>query len=111
VAKYIPEYDTLPRHAIFREHQKVIEDFHRRCWYDVARKLFMLFALAMELPENYFVERHDYERPSQDHLRYVSRRRISVLAAGALTRADDVPPPVERGRREMQQPLVLGPHR
>ncbi|ORY27485.1 hypothetical protein BCR39DRAFT_538233 [Naematelia encephala] len=69
--KYTSDYTDAPRHEIFREHEAIIADFHRRCWYDVARKLFVLFALAMELPENYFVERHDYQKPSQDHLRYM----------------------------------------
>jgi isopenicillin N synthase-like dioxygenase len=78
--KYIREYDNTPRHAIFKEHERVVADFHRRCWYDVARKLFVLFALVLELPENYFVERHDYELPSQDHLRYVSLRTRVILA-------------------------------
>jgi isopenicillin N synthase-like dioxygenase len=71
IAKYIPEYADSARHALIKAHEATIRDFHRRCWYDVARKLFILFALALELPENYFVERHNYERPSQDHLRYV----------------------------------------
>ncbi|KAK4685958.1 hypothetical protein P7C73_g4177, partial [Tremellales sp. Uapishka_1] len=70
IPKYIPEYKDVPRHQFVKNHEEVIADFHRHCWYNVARKLFVLFALAMELPENYFVERHDYERPSQDHLRY-----------------------------------------
>jgi isopenicillin N synthase-like dioxygenase len=97
--KYIKEYDDTPRHAIFKEHERVIADFHRRCWYDVARKLFVLFALVLELPENYFVERHDYELPSQDHLRYVSRRP-GVLSLALTT--DDVPPPVQGGGCQVQ---------
>lgn len=79
IGKYIPEYDSIPRHAIIKAHEAAIKDFSRRCWYDVARKLFVLFALAMELPENYFVERHDYEKPSQDHLRYVSFTRFTKI--------------------------------
>jgi len=31
----------------------------------------VLFAIILELPEEYFVERHSYDRPSEDHLRYM----------------------------------------
>ncbi|WVQ84268.1 hypothetical protein IAT38_006420 [Cryptococcus sp. DSM 104549] len=71
IAKYSKDFSNEPRHAIFKEHEAAIASFHRRCWTDIARKLFVLFALAMELPENYFVERHEYDKPSQDHLRYM----------------------------------------
>ncbi|KAL7423622.1 hypothetical protein Q5752_001203 [Cryptotrichosporon argae] len=71
IPKYTADYADTPRHQLFRDHEAAIADFHRRCWYEVAKPLFELFALALELPEQYFVERHDYERPSQDHLRYM----------------------------------------
>ncbi|WVQ64295.1 uncharacterized protein L199_002457 [Kwoniella botswanensis] len=71
VPKYTKDFADTPRHEIIKAHEAEISNFHRRCWYDVARKLFILFALALELPENYFVDRHDYEKVSQDHLRYM----------------------------------------
>ncbi len=81
VPKYTKDYTNYPRHQLFKNNEALIADFHRRCWQDVARPLFVLFALALELPENYFVDRHAYDLPSQDHLRYVSEygfaRRIS----------------------------------
>nr|KIR83658.1 hypothetical protein I308_06046 [Cryptococcus tetragattii IND107] len=71
IPKYTDDYKVYPRHDIFKAHEAVIAEFHRKCWHQIAKPLFVLFALAMELPENYSVERHEYGKPSQDHLRYV----------------------------------------
>lgn len=72
IPKYADDYKDYPRHDIFKAHDAVIAEFHRKCWHQIAKPLFVLFALAMELPESYFVERHEYGKSSQDHLRYVS---------------------------------------
>lgn len=37
----------------------------------VAQKIFQLFALILELPEDYFASKHRYDDPSDDHLRYM----------------------------------------
>lgn len=74
--KYTPDYESLPRHDLVKAYESEIQPFHRLVWDNVIRKLFVLFAIILELPEDYFVERHQYEKPSEDHLRYV--RSISV---------------------------------
>lgn len=71
IPKYADDYKDYPRHDIFKAHDAVIAEFHRKCWHQIAKPLFVLFALAMELPESYFVERHEYGKSSQDHLRYM----------------------------------------
>ncbi|WVO23656.1 uncharacterized protein IAS62_005011 [Cryptococcus decagattii] len=71
IPKYTDDYKDYPRHDIFKAHEAVIAEFHRKCWHQIVRPLFVLFALAMELPENYFVERHEYGKPSQGHIRYM----------------------------------------
>jgi len=38
---------------------------------ELASKVFTLFAIILELPEDYFSSRHAYESPSEDHLRYM----------------------------------------
>lgn len=38
---------------------------------DVAEKILILFALILELPEDFFARGHRYEDPSDDHLRYM----------------------------------------
>jgi isopenicillin N synthase-like dioxygenase len=62
----------MPRHDLIKTFEDEIAPFHRLVWDAVIRKLLVLFAIILELPENYFVERHHYEEPSEDHLRYVS---------------------------------------
>jgi gibberellin 2-oxidase len=39
---------------------------------DLASKVFTLFSLILELPEDYFSKRHLYTDPSEDHLRYMT---------------------------------------
>ncbi|KAK0462574.1 gibberellin 2-oxidase [Desarmillaria tabescens] len=71
VPKFTSDYASIPQHQLIKSYHDEIAKFHRRVWDDVIRKLFVLFAIILELPENYFVDRHSYEAPSEDHLRYV----------------------------------------
>ena len=48
-----------------------IAKFHRDVWEKVARKLFILIAIILELPENYLADAHAYDDDSDDHLRYM----------------------------------------
>jgi len=48
-----------------------IASFQKRLWDLVLKKLLVLIAILLELPEQYFVERHEYEKPSGDYLCYV----------------------------------------
>ncbi|OXB34277.1 hypothetical protein LQV05_006702 [Cryptococcus neoformans] len=56
--KYTGDYKDPPRHDIFKAHETVIADFHRKGWHQIAKPVLVLFALVMKLPENYFVERY-----------------------------------------------------
>ncbi|KIK65028.1 hypothetical protein GYMLUDRAFT_39442 [Collybiopsis luxurians FD-317 M1] len=69
--KYSSGLEDLPRHDFIKAYQEEIKPFHRLVWDNVIRKLFILFAIILELPEDYFVERHHYDLPSEDHLRYM----------------------------------------
>ncbi|KAI3604213.1 flavonol synthase [Moniliophthora roreri] len=69
--KYIPEYDSIPRHDLIKQFEDEIAPFHRLVWDKVIRKIFVLFAIILELPENYFADRHQYDEKSEDHLRYM----------------------------------------
>ncbi|KAK0462563.1 gibberellin 2-oxidase [Desarmillaria tabescens] len=71
VPKFTPDYASIPQHQLVKAYHDEIAQFHRRVWDDVIRKLFVLFTIILELPENYFVDRHGYEAPSEDHLRYM----------------------------------------
>ncbi|KAH8802915.1 2OG-Fe(II) oxygenase superfamily protein [Xylogone sp. PMI_703] len=70
IPKFIPELAHEPRHDFFKPYLPEIEDFSRRSL-EIASKIFTLFALILELPEDYFSSRHAYASKSEDHLRYM----------------------------------------
>ncbi|KAI9665714.1 MAG: hypothetical protein M1821_003648 [Bathelium mastoideum] len=70
IAKYIPELANEPRHAFLEQFQPELEAFQHRS-FEVVRKILTLFAIILELPKSYFVDRHRYEDRSEDHLRYM----------------------------------------
>jgi isopenicillin N synthase-like dioxygenase len=53
------------------ENYEEIAQFHRELWENVIRKIFVLIAIILELPENYLVDGHAYDDMSDDHLRYM----------------------------------------
>lgn len=71
IPKFIPHYESVSSHEFIRMFEDEIAPFQRLIWDEVVIKLFVLFAIVLELPENYFVERHAYDSPSEDHLRYM----------------------------------------
>lgn len=79
IPKFIPEYANVPKHAFTNTYQSEIAHFQRNLWEKVIRKLMVLFAIILELPEQYFVERHAYDNASEDHLRYVRYDKSSKL--------------------------------
>jgi isopenicillin N synthase-like dioxygenase len=73
VPKFIPQNENEPFHPFLRQFHSEIEDFSRRLL-DLASKIFTLFSIILELPEDYFSKRHLYEDKSEDHLRYMVYR-------------------------------------
>jgi len=71
IPKPIPAYDNVPKHEITRQHYAEIASFHRDVFDKVLRKLFVLIAIILELPEDYLLSLHAYDEPSDDHLRYM----------------------------------------
>ncbi|KAF9887183.1 hypothetical protein FE257_010437 [Aspergillus nanangensis] len=71
IPKAIPAWDTVPKHRVVRQNYPEISHFHRDLFTKVIRKLFVLMAIILELPENYLVDAHAYEQRSDDHLRYM----------------------------------------
>ncbi|GAA5973012.1 hypothetical protein JCM11641_000363 [Rhodosporidiobolus odoratus] len=63
-----------------------IEEFQRKVHHNVLDPLLRLFALLLELPEEYFSAPHAWERPSEDHLRYM---RYLPNSAEVDARLDD----------------------
>ncbi|KAJ9624610.1 hypothetical protein H2204_010792 [Knufia peltigerae] len=71
IPKAIPAYENVPKNRIIKQHYDEIASFHRELYDKVLRKLFVLIAIILELPENYLVDAHAYDRESDDHLRYM----------------------------------------
>jgi isopenicillin N synthase-like dioxygenase len=57
-------------------HDKVLDPLHT------------LLALALELPEDFFVNLHKYQNNSEDHLRYMKYGRFSEQEQDALAKGD-----------------------
>ncbi|KAJ5765250.1 hypothetical protein N7520_004809 [Penicillium odoratum] len=71
IPKPISAWEDVPKHRIVRQNWDEIANFHRDLFDNVVRKLFVLLAITLELPEDYLVNAHAYERRSDDHLRYM----------------------------------------
>ncbi len=71
IPKPIPEWDGVGRHAVVQQNWQEIAAFHRDVWDKVLRKLFVLIAIILELPEDSLVDAHAYDEVSDDHLRYM----------------------------------------
>lgn len=57
------------------ENRKEIEHFARHIHNEIVQKLLILFAIILELPEDYFLKVHRYEEKSDCHLRYMKYHR------------------------------------
>ncbi|PSN65050.1 gibberellin 2-oxidase [Corynespora cassiicola Philippines] len=71
IHKDIPAWKNVGKHRIVEENWEEIRSFHRELWEKVARKLFVLMSIILELPENYLADAHAYDEVSDDHLRYM----------------------------------------
>ncbi|CAG9955873.1 unnamed protein product [Clonostachys rosea f. rosea IK726] len=71
IPKPINLFENVGRHRVVKENWSEIAKFHRELWDKVLRKLFVLIAIILELPENYLADAHEYEDESDDHLRYM----------------------------------------
>lgn len=72
IPKFIPAFSHLPHPSLIRDNRAEIERFARRVHDGVARKLLVLFALVLELPEDHLASLHRYDDAVSDcHLRYM----------------------------------------
>lgn len=70
IPKFIPEFER-PHPEVIKENWTEIEKFGKHINDEVVNKLLVLFAIILELPEQYFLERHRYTEKSDCHLRYM----------------------------------------
>ncbi|KAJ4304779.1 hypothetical protein N0V90_000307 [Kalmusia sp. IMI 367209] len=73
IPKFISENVNEPFQPFLQQFRSDIEDFSRRSL-EIAAKVFILFSIILELPEDYFSKQHLYTNPSEDHLRYMIYR-------------------------------------
>ncbi|KAL1608424.1 hypothetical protein SLS60_003366 [Paraconiothyrium brasiliense] len=70
IPKFIPELERS-HPDIVNAHSEEIEQFARHINDDVVGKLLVLLAIVLELPEDFFLEKHRYDEKSDCHLRYM----------------------------------------
>ncbi|KAI0406904.1 hypothetical protein F4802DRAFT_80950 [Xylaria palmicola] len=70
IPKFIPELER-PHPEVVNQNRRNIEAFARHINDDVVGKLLVLFAMILELPEDFFLQRHRYDVRSDCHLRYM----------------------------------------
>jgi len=70
IPKFIPEYERAHPEVI-REHWDEIQYFAKHIHFQIVQKLLVLFAIILELPEDYFLQNHRYTEKSDCHFRYM----------------------------------------
>ncbi|ETS74131.1 hypothetical protein PFICI_13997 [Pestalotiopsis fici W106-1] len=72
IPKFTPEHSQRPQPDAVKQHWDEIGTFSKRIHNDIVKKLLVIFAIALELKdEEWFVNKHRYEKTSGDHLRYM----------------------------------------
>ncbi|KAJ6588727.1 Clavaminate synthase-like protein [Mycena capillaripes] len=74
----IPKFNgdfTHNHPAVIAERLAEVEEFARSLHTEVLDPLFVLLAIALELPEDYFTKIHQYQVKSEDHLRYMRYKK------------------------------------
>jgi isopenicillin N synthase-like dioxygenase len=61
----------VKKHPFIEAHWHEIAPFHRKLFDSVAKPLYILIAIMLELPEDYFLSRNDYDKRSEDWLRWM----------------------------------------
>ncbi|KAJ6115210.1 hypothetical protein N7486_000988 [Penicillium sp. IBT 16267x] len=76
IPKFIPALER-PQPDIVNHNRPIIESFARHIHDEIVYKLLTLFAIILELPEDYFLKVHRYDEKSDCHLRYMKYHRRS----------------------------------
>jgi isopenicillin N synthase-like dioxygenase len=61
----------IKEHPFVEQHWHEIAPFHRKVFERVAKPLYILIAIILELPEDYFLSRNAYDKRSGDWLRWM----------------------------------------
>lgn len=86
--KFTPDYaKDRPAPRIVATHRGDIERFARHVHDHIVKKLLILCAIMLQMPENYFVQTHRYDERSNCHLRYMKYHAASSAESSNL---DDI---------------------
>ncbi|KAJ3926797.1 MAG: hypothetical protein NXY57DRAFT_1042964 [Lentinula lateritia] len=74
----IEEFARVHGHSLFRSLVDILIWLLQALHTEVLDPLFVLLAIALELPEDYFTKIHQYSEKSEDHLRYMKYSKYSL---------------------------------
>lgn len=76
IPKLILEHAERKHPEAVRQHWTTIQNFSKHVHEQIVKKRLVILAIALELEdEEYFVNRHHYEKSSGDHLQYMKYYR------------------------------------
>ena len=70
IPKFTSTYER-PHPQVIRDQWTTIEKFGSHIHKEIVRKLLVLIAIILEMPEDYFLKQHRYKEQSDCHLRYM----------------------------------------
>lgn len=86
--KFTPAYENgRPEPRVIATHRDEVEGFARHIHDQIVKKLLVLCAVMLELPEDYFLQTHRYDERSNCHLRYMKYHAASSSESSKL---DDI---------------------
>src|SRR5690242_6931795 len=109
IPKFIPSNKHEPFHPYLQQFRADIENFSRRS-FEIASKIFTLFSIILDLPEDYFSKQHLYNNASEGELDTYSFVELST-DIDRSSEVYDLPPSVCRGRCKSREHMVARTHR
>ncbi|KAK4506479.1 hypothetical protein PRZ48_000211 [Zasmidium cellare] len=83
--KFTPAYEKdRPQPEVIAAHRAEVEHFARHIHDQIVKKLLILCAFMLELPEDHFLRSHRYEERSNCHLRYMKYHAASSAESSEL---------------------------
>ena len=74
IHKGIEAFKDVPINPLLKAHWDEISAFNKKLYDQVLSRLYVLIAIMLELPEDYFLKITAYERSSEDKIRYMSQK-------------------------------------
>lgn len=84
IPRFGPHAKERPQPAAITNHWAKIEKFSKHIHQNIVMKLFTLFAIVLDLPENHFTDAHKYEDNHSSYLRYMKYHSRTIEQNNAL---------------------------